>query len=65
MRSNPNWNKLWNRLRETYRLSGKHRYVAVLDNFIDSKEIICRKLGVICELDVNRINNKFEKQHKM
>jgi len=31
--------------------------VAVLDNHQDRKEAICRKLGVISEMDINRISD--------
>lgn len=54
----PDWNDLWQRLRRVYQNAGKNRQVAVLDNYIRSKEVICRKFGVISIQDVNRIHAK-------
>jgi hypothetical protein len=59
-RKRPNWDQLWRRLRETYRLFDKPRNVAVLDNFSETKERICRKLGVVSDLDINRISSKIK-----
>jgi hypothetical protein len=54
-RKKPDWNKLWKQLRNVYEINGRTRQVAVLDNYAGKKEAICRKLGVICGSDVNRI----------
>jgi hypothetical protein len=51
----PNFQALWLRLRTVYSSAGKHRNVAVLDNHKNRKEIICRKFGVVCDADINRI----------
>ena len=53
-----NWNKLWSGLSEIYEVAGMKRKKAVLDNYIDQKEVICRKLGVVCEADIVRISRK-------
>jgi hypothetical protein len=53
-----NWNKLWSNLSDIYSAAGMQRQKAVLDNHIDQKEKICRKLGVVCEADIVRISNK-------
>lgn len=34
--------------------------VAVLDNHQGKKEAICRKLGVISDMDINRISTKLK-----
>lgn len=52
--------KLWTRLRSVYSLAGKHRMVAVLDNHQGRKETICRKLGVISDMDINRISTELK-----
>jgi hypothetical protein len=54
------WAALWSQLRHVYVVYGKDRHVAVLDNFKDSKEIICRRLGVVKSMDVVRVSNKLE-----
>ncbi len=58
MKQTPNWNQLWKQLRDVYSLVGRDRDVAVLDNHVDRKEAICRKLGVVSGADVNRIGKK-------
>lgn len=49
------WPALWESLRRTYEAAGLPRKVAVLDNHRDSKEAICRRLGVVSEADVARV----------
>jgi hypothetical protein len=56
----PDWNDLWQRLRRVYQNAGEDRQVAVLDNYSKSKEIICRKFGVVSIQDVNRIYAKIK-----
>jgi len=56
-RARSDFRQLWTRLRSVYSLAGKQRMVAVLDNHQDRKEAICRKLGVISEMDINRISD--------
>lgn len=38
--------------------------VAVLDNFKDRKETICRRLNVVCDADVNRISEELKAKGK-
>jgi hypothetical protein len=38
-----------------YTVTGQERKKAVLVNHSDKKEMICRKLGVVCEADIDRI----------
>lgn len=59
-RSRADFPRLWSRLRATYSAAGKTRKVAVLDNFRDRKEHICRRLNVVSESDVNRIAKDLE-----
>jgi hypothetical protein len=49
------WTRLHSALRDTYSSLGLQRMVAVLDNFADKKEVICRRLGVVCNSDISRI----------
>lgn len=58
----PNFQVLWRRLRTAYLSAGKNRKVAVLDNHENRKELICRKLGVVCDADVNRISASLKQQ---
>ena len=51
------FNDLWHKLRSVYVISNKLRMVAVLDNHIFDKRSICQKLGVICDIDINRISS--------
>jgi len=55
---------LWSRLRAAYSLAGRTRMVAVLDNFKDRKETICRRLNVVCDADVNRISESLKARGK-
>lgn len=52
----PDFQSLWTRLRAAYESAGRGRDVAVLDNFQNRKEMICRKLGVVCAADVDRVS---------
>jgi len=52
----PDFRALWARLRTVYHSSGMVRKVAVLDNHKDKKETICKKLGVVCGADIDRIS---------
>lgn len=56
--------KLWERLRSVYVAADKPRMVAVLDNHQDRKEAICRKFGVICDMDVNRISKQLSTRYR-
>ncbi len=55
-KASSNFQSLWDRLRTVYLSAGKKRQVAVLDNHRNRKELICRKLGVVSDADVNRIS---------
>lgn len=55
----PDFPVLFDRLRTVYISAGKERHTAVLDNFQNRKEAICRKLGVIRPADIERIASKF------
>lgn len=59
-RNRPNWSDLWSRLRVVFTIAGKKRDVAVLDNFKDRKESICRKFNVVCRADVLRISTELK-----
>jgi len=41
--------------------SGNDRFKAILVNHNTEHEYICRKLGVVCSADVERISNKLKK----
>ena len=56
-----NWTKLWRDLRTSFLLYGKPRQAAVLDNFRESKEKICRRLGVVTPADVSRITQQIKR----
>jgi hypothetical protein len=52
------WNELWKKLRELYYIAEKPRHAAVLENFRNNKESICRRMGVISDADVVRVTSK-------
>jgi hypothetical protein len=58
MATRSNWNELWKRLRDVYYVAEKPRHVAVLENFKNSKESICRRMGIISDADIARVANK-------
>ncbi len=51
----PNWGKLHSSLSDVYSRAGATRMKAVLESHSERKEIICRRLGVICDADVSRV----------
>ena len=61
-RKTPNWRDLWNRLRTTFAIAGRERDVAVLNNYGNRKEHICRRLNVVCPADVIRIGAELKKR---
>lgn len=63
-KTNTDFRTLWSRLRATYSLAGLPRMVAVLDNFQNKKEVICRKLNVVCDSDVNRVSRELKSRKK-
>ncbi len=52
---------LWGRLRSVYSIANKSRMVSVLDNHAYDKKMICKKLGVVCNMDINRISSILDK----
>jgi len=50
-----NWNELWKRLRDIYYVAEKPRHAAVLENFKNNKESICRRMGIISDADIVRV----------
>lgn len=58
----PNWGTLHGQLRTLYKAAGLTRKVAVLDNHVDRKEAICRRLGVICPADLTRLESDLRKR---
>jgi hypothetical protein len=57
----PNFQVLWNLLVGVADKVGNDRFKAILSNHANRQEYICRKLGVICQADVDRISKKFQK----
>lgn len=49
------WARLYARLEAVLSATGQDRRQAALKNHVDQKELICRKFGVVCEADVDRI----------
>lgn len=45
-------------MRTALLVAGKKRDVAVLDNYKDRKEAICKKFNVVCKADVLRISTE-------
>jgi hypothetical protein len=64
-RTKPNWRDLWNRLRTAFAIAGRKRDVAVLDNYGNRKEHICRRLNVVCPADVVRIGAELKKRSSL
>lgn len=56
-----NWNELWRKLRDVFLSADKPRSVSVLDNFRDSKESICRRMGIVSDADIIRMLHKTKK----
>lgn len=52
------WARLRARLRAVYVATGQERQTAVLDNHANREEYILRRLGVVCDADVDRISRK-------
>ena len=57
----PNFQILWRMLVTAAEKVGNEKYKALLNNHSDKQEYICRKLGVICSADVERISKKLQK----
>lgn len=56
------WNKLWLGVKSIYEAAGMDRQKAVLENFRDQKEEICRSMNVISEADLARIQRQVSEQ---
>jgi hypothetical protein len=57
----PNFQALWRLLVGAAEKAGNTRYKAILTNHADRQEYICRKLGVVCSADIERITKKLQK----
>ena len=57
----PNFQVLWRLLVGAAEKAGNDRYKAILTNHANRQEYICRKLGVVCAADVERITKKLQK----
>jgi len=56
-KSQPDFTALWNLLISVSRSSGNERLRSTLMNHHTKKEYICRKLGVVSDMDVKRYQN--------
>ena len=65
LKKTPNWQSLFGQLRILYKSYGMDRKAAVLDNHDGNKEAICRKLGVICEADIRRIESGMPRNRRV
>jgi hypothetical protein len=57
----PNFQVLWNLLVGVAEKTGNARFKAILANHANRQEYICRRLGVICQADVDRYAKKFQR----
>jgi len=57
-----NFSALWDRLINVANETNDARLKAILQNHATKKEYICRKLGVVSEMDVQRIKKKSDKK---
>jgi hypothetical protein len=57
----PNFAILWRLLLGVAEKAGHEKYKALLNNHAEKQEYICRKLGVVCSADVERISKKLQK----
>lgn len=60
----PNFEALWTMLLSAAVQGGNDRFTATIKNHSERKEYICRKLGVVCAVDVARIGQKLKKLNK-
>lgn len=51
-------------MRSAYELAGMDRQKAMLDNFKDQKEEICRVLNVVSDADLARMQRRIAEQTK-
>ncbi len=58
------WGRLWAGMRSAYELAGMDRQKAMLDNFKDQKEEICRVLNVVSDADLARMQRRIAEQTK-
>lgn len=52
--------RLWQIAKVTFKAAGMDRQYAVLENFKDQKEEICRVLNIVGEADLARIRRQIE-----
>jgi hypothetical protein len=64
-RKKVDWNRLWMAAKTVFETSGRDRQRAVLENFKDQKEEICRVLGIVSEADLARIQRQIETSDSM
>ena len=57
-KADQDFNKIYNELLNLYKLSNDQRMVSTLENFKNSKELICRKLNVVSMNDISRIQKE-------
>jgi len=57
------WAKLWSSAVTTFEVAGMDRQKAVLENFRDQKEEICRVLNIVSEADLARIQRRIEQSN--
>jgi len=58
MKKKPDFKSLWSEAVKSAKDSGDARLAAVLENFINKKEYICRRLGIISSVDVYRVKRE-------
>lgn len=55
------WHRLWSNAKITFEMAGMSRHQAVLENFKDQKEEICRIFNIVSEADLARVKRQIEK----
>ena len=60
-KARPNFGALWTILMEVAAKINHDKLKAILTNHNDKQEYICRKFGVICAADIERVTKKFQK----
>jgi len=59
------WTKLWQLAKATFKSAEMDRQHAILENFKDQKEEICRVLNIVSEADLARIQRQIEQTDGM
>lgn len=55
-----NFFQMWDRMRVMAIQMGNQELVSILDNHSEKKEYICRKLGVLTPVDVERLKKLYK-----